>query len=33
MEDDVFRGYFIPKDTMVLANIWYATNVTEEEAS
>ena len=22
-EDDEFRGYFIPRDTVVMANVWY----------
>lgn len=23
MEDDVYEGYFIPKGTVVLPNVWY----------
>lgn len=24
MADDVYEGYFIPKDSLVIANVWYA---------
>lgn len=23
MEDDTYEGYYIPKGTLILANIWY----------
>jgi hypothetical protein len=23
MADDVYKNYFIPKDTLVIANVWY----------
>ena len=24
IEDDFYAGYYIPKDTIVIANVWYA---------
>jgi hypothetical protein len=24
MEDDVYNGYFLPKDSIILGNAWYA---------
>lgn len=27
IQDDVYNGYFIPKGTIVIANIWYVCSV------
>lgn len=26
MEEDTYEGYYIPKGTLIIANIWYAFN-------
>lgn len=26
LEDDIFNGYFIPKGSLVMANVWYASD-------
>lgn len=28
MEDDVYRGYFLPKGTLFITNIWFVASIT-----